>query len=97
MHVYSEQNFTSNINLLYHIIVYVVYPYNIQSILQINHLNYEVDVTLKELRQKRGYTYEDELTCSKECLENYEEKVQKIFLFLESLLFITKISRFLID
>ncbi|KAG5318678.1 MTND dioxygenase, partial [Pseudoatta argentina] len=45
----------------------------------INHLNYEVDITLKELRQKRGYTYEDELTCSKKCLENYEEKLKIFF------------------
>jgi len=40
---------------------------------------------LRELREKRGYTYEDEITCSKECLQNYEEKVPKIlFLFLEA-------------
>lgn len=47
-------------------------------IFQINHLNYETDATLKELREKRNYTYEDEITCSKECLQNYEEKVQEI-------------------
>ncbi|KYN28394.1 PREDICTED: 1,2-dihydroxy-3-keto-5-methylthiopentene dioxygenase [Trachymyrmex cornetzi] len=46
---------------------------------EINHLNYDVDATLKELRQKRSYTYEDELTCSKECLENYEEKLKIFF------------------
>ena len=45
---------------------------------QIKHLNYETDATLKELRKKHGYMYEDEITCSKECLQNYEEKVQKI-------------------
>ncbi|EGI71129.1 PREDICTED: 1,2-dihydroxy-3-keto-5-methylthiopentene dioxygenase [Acromyrmex echinatior] len=46
---------------------------------EINHLNYEVDTILKELRQKRGYTYEDESTCSKKCLENYEEKLKIFF------------------
>ncbi|XP_012533378.1 1,2-dihydroxy-3-keto-5-methylthiopentene dioxygenase [Monomorium pharaonis] len=46
---------------------------------KINHLNYETDVTLKELREKRGYTYEDEITCSKECLQNYEEKLKNFF------------------
>ena len=30
---------------------------------------------LKKLKEKRSYTYEDEIVCSKECLQNYEEKV----------------------
>jgi len=34
-----------------------------------------MDTILKELKEKRGYSYEDEITCSKECLQNYEEKV----------------------
>lgn len=47
---------------------------------QINHLDYDTDITLKELREKRGYTYEDEITCSKACLQNYEEKVDIIYI-----------------
>ncbi|XP_011877910.1 PREDICTED: 1,2-dihydroxy-3-keto-5-methylthiopentene dioxygenase [Vollenhovia emeryi] len=46
---------------------------------KINYLEYETDATLKELRKKRGYTYEDEITCSKECLQNYEEKLKNFF------------------
>ncbi|KYN41818.1 1,2-dihydroxy-3-keto-5-methylthiopentene dioxygenase [Trachymyrmex septentrionalis] len=46
---------------------------------EINHLNYEIDATLKELRQKRGYTYEDEIICSKKYIENYEEKLKIFF------------------
>ncbi|EFN63310.1 1,2-dihydroxy-3-keto-5-methylthiopentene dioxygenase [Camponotus floridanus] len=46
---------------------------------KINHLNYDTDATLKKLREKRGYTYEDEITCSKECLQNYEEKLRNFF------------------
>lgn len=46
---------------------------------KINHLQYETDDTLRELREKRGYTYEDEITCSKEHLQNYEEKLKNFF------------------
>jgi len=57
-----------------------------------------LDATLKELREKRGYTYEDEITCSKECLQNYEEKVKDIIsIFRIVIIIIIKISRFLID
>ena len=43
--------------------------------LQINHRDYANDKVLSELRSSRNYTYEDEITCSEKCLENYEEKV----------------------
>ncbi|XP_032685933.1 1,2-dihydroxy-3-keto-5-methylthiopentene dioxygenase [Odontomachus brunneus] len=46
---------------------------------EIDHLNYEKDVTLTKLRQDRSYTYEDEITCSKECLQNYEEKLKNFY------------------
>lgn len=46
---------------------------------QVNHLKYKTDNTLKELREKRGYSYEDEITCSKGCLQNYEEKLKNFF------------------
>lgn len=39
--------------------------------------NYAADDVLIELKKRRGYTYEDEIVCSKECLANYEEKVFK--------------------
>ncbi|XP_011703236.1 PREDICTED: 1,2-dihydroxy-3-keto-5-methylthiopentene dioxygenase [Wasmannia auropunctata] len=46
---------------------------------EVNYRNYETDATLKKLREERGYTYEDEITCSKECLQNYEEKLKNFF------------------
>ncbi|KAI4464588.1 acireductone dioxygenase [Holotrichia oblita] len=39
---------------------------------------YATDGVLEKIKKDRGYTYEDELVCSKECLPNYEEKL-KIF------------------
>ncbi|XP_001606050.2 1,2-dihydroxy-3-keto-5-methylthiopentene dioxygenase [Nasonia vitripennis] len=46
---------------------------------EVNYKDYENDETLKSLREKRGYSYEDEITCSKECLQNYEEKLKNFF------------------
>ncbi|XP_014486498.1 PREDICTED: 1,2-dihydroxy-3-keto-5-methylthiopentene dioxygenase-like, partial [Dinoponera quadriceps] len=46
---------------------------------KVDHLNYEKDDTLIKLRQDRSYTYEDEITCSKECLQNYEEKLKNFY------------------
>ncbi|XP_057332945.1 acireductone dioxygenase [Microplitis mediator] len=41
--------------------------------------NYETDKILQELRSKRGYSYEDEIECSQECLDNYEKKLKTFF------------------
>ncbi|KAJ8684117.1 hypothetical protein QAD02_019909 [Eretmocerus hayati] len=46
---------------------------------QVNHRDYENDGVLKNLRKERGYSYEDEITCSKECLANYEEKLKSFY------------------
>ncbi|KAL7299493.1 hypothetical protein TKK_0007730 [Trichogramma kaykai] len=46
---------------------------------QIDANNYETDETLAKLREERGYSYEDEITCSKDCLANYEEKLKNFF------------------
>ncbi|KAL3286020.1 hypothetical protein HHI36_000533 [Cryptolaemus montrouzieri] len=40
---------------------------------------YATDGELENLKNARGYTYEDEIVCSKECLENYEEKLKNFF------------------
>lgn len=40
---------------------------------------YATDGVLDEIKKKRGYTYEDEITCSKECLPNYDEKLKNFF------------------
>ncbi|XP_063704727.1 acireductone dioxygenase [Culicoides brevitarsis] len=37
------------------------------------------DAKLQALRKSRGYSYEDEITCSKECLADYEEKLKSFF------------------
>ncbi|BES96630.1 Hypothetical protein NTJ_09442 [Nesidiocoris tenuis] len=35
--------------------------------------------TLEKLKRDRGYTFEDQITCSKECLPNYNEKLKSFF------------------
>lgn len=37
------------------------------------------DAVLTKLRQDRNYNYEDEITCSKDCLPNYEDKLKSFF------------------
>ncbi|XP_048268868.1 1,2-dihydroxy-3-keto-5-methylthiopentene dioxygenase isoform X2 [Bombus terrestris] len=46
---------------------------------KIDYKNYQNDNTLTVLKAERGYTYEDEIECSKECLPNYEEKLKNFF------------------
>ncbi|GLV41462.1 Acireductone dioxygenase 1 [Carabus blaptoides fortunei] len=46
---------------------------------KINPETYLTDGVLDEIKRKRGYTYEDELTCSKACLQNYEEKLKMFY------------------
>ncbi|CAH0405166.1 unnamed protein product [Chilo suppressalis] len=40
---------------------------------------YMSDGVLDQLKKERGYTYEDEIVCSKECLPNYEEKIKSFY------------------
>lgn len=37
------------------------------------------DGRLDKIKKDRGYTYEDEMICSKECLENYDEKLKSFY------------------
>lgn len=46
---------------------------------QLNCATFETDGVLEKLKKERGYTYEDEITCSKECLLNYEEKIKSFY------------------
>lgn len=40
---------------------------------------YLTDGVLDKIKKDRGYSYEDDITCSKECLPNYEEKIKSFF------------------
>ncbi|CAD6243101.1 GSCOCG00009639001-RA-CDS [Cotesia congregata] len=46
---------------------------------KINPQNYGSDKILQELRSKRGYSYEDEIVCSEECLRDYDNKLKTFF------------------
>ncbi|XP_028036224.1 1,2-dihydroxy-3-keto-5-methylthiopentene dioxygenase [Bombyx mandarina] len=46
---------------------------------KINIDTYKTDGVLEKLKNERGYTYEDEMVCSKECLPNYEEKIKSFY------------------
>lgn len=37
------------------------------------------DGVLDKIRKDRGYSYEDEINCSKECLPDYENKLKNFF------------------
>uniref|UniRef100_A0A6B2E3U2 Acireductone dioxygenase n=1 Tax=Phlebotomus kandelakii TaxID=1109342 RepID=A0A6B2E3U2_9DIPT len=37
------------------------------------------DETLEKIRKERNYSYEDQITCSKECLPEYETKLKNFF------------------
>ncbi|CAH0727610.1 unnamed protein product, partial [Brenthis ino] len=45
----------------------------------INVNTYLIDGVLDKIKKERGYTYEDEIACSKECLPNYEEKIKSFY------------------
>lgn len=45
----------------------------------INADNYQNDTLLKELREKRKYSYEDEITCSEQCLPDFANKLKSFF------------------
>ncbi|XP_026319962.1 1,2-dihydroxy-3-keto-5-methylthiopentene dioxygenase [Hyposmocoma kahamanoa] len=46
---------------------------------KLNLATYTTDGVLENLKKDRGYTYEDEMVCSKECLPNYEEKIKSFY------------------
>ncbi|XP_015367080.1 PREDICTED: 1,2-dihydroxy-3-keto-5-methylthiopentene dioxygenase [Diuraphis noxia] len=46
---------------------------------KINELDPTNDKLLNSIKKDRGYSYEDEITCSKECLPNYESKLKMFF------------------
>ncbi|XP_055685690.1 acireductone dioxygenase [Lutzomyia longipalpis] len=46
---------------------------------KINVDNHEADEMLQRVRKDRGYSYEDQITCSRECLPDYEAKLKNFF------------------
>ncbi|EAT43736.1 AAEL004860-PA [Aedes aegypti] len=46
---------------------------------KINVPTYDSDGVLDGIRKKRGYSYEDEITCSEKCLPDYENKLKSFF------------------
>lgn len=46
---------------------------------QLDVANYASDGVLAGIRQQRGYTYEDQITCSETCLPDYHNKLKSFF------------------
>lgn len=46
---------------------------------QLNATTYAKDGALDALRKERGYTYEDQITCSDTCLPDYHNKLKSFF------------------
>ncbi|XP_038220841.1 1,2-dihydroxy-3-keto-5-methylthiopentene dioxygenase [Zerene cesonia] len=46
---------------------------------KLNVETFATDGVLDKLKKERGYTYEDEITCSEKCLANYEEKLKSFY------------------
>lgn len=55
--------------------------YNLTGVefFQLNAKTYDVDGVLSKIRKERSYNYEDQITCSKECLPDYENKLKSFF------------------
>lgn len=59
--------------------MYINFEWKKNLILQINVNTYKSDGVLDKIKKDRGYTFEDEIVCSKECLPNYEEKIKSFY------------------
>ncbi|RZF38200.1 hypothetical protein LSTR_LSTR005561 [Laodelphax striatellus] len=46
---------------------------------KINGKDLSNDDLLNKIKRERNYNYEDEITCSKECLQNYDEKLKNFY------------------
>ncbi|XP_044258841.1 1,2-dihydroxy-3-keto-5-methylthiopentene dioxygenase-like [Tribolium madens] len=46
---------------------------------KLNINSYTTDGVLDKIKKNRGYTYEDEMTCSRECLANFDQMLKKFF------------------
>lgn len=49
------------------------------SIFQLNMNSIDSDGVLDNIKKERGYTYEDEIICSPDCLPNYEQKLRSFY------------------
>lgn len=47
---------------------------------QLNAKTYATDGILDGIRKERGYSYEDEINCSKKCLPDYDNKLKSFFI-----------------
>ncbi|KAJ0182279.1 hypothetical protein K1T71_001648 [Dendrolimus kikuchii] len=46
---------------------------------KLNMDTYLTDGVLDKIKKERGYSYEDEIICSKECLPDYEKKIKSFY------------------
>lgn len=47
--------------------------------IKLNAKTFKEDGVLDRIKKVRNYSYEDEITCSKECLQDYENKLKNFY------------------
>jgi len=57
----------------------MLYKITLVEHFKVNELDPANDKLLNSIKKDRGYSYEDEITCSKTCLPNYESKLKMFF------------------
>ncbi|CAD7082297.1 unnamed protein product [Hermetia illucens] len=75
----TDQRLEHHLNPPQHLTMEEVYKKTGVEYFKLNPRTFETDGILEKIRSNRGYSYEDEMTCSKECLPDYDTKIKQFF------------------